>query len=84
MTAGARRFEHVAVLLGGLSAEREVSLGSGKACADALEEAGYRVSRIDAGQNWPNSLAPCSPRSASMLCTGAGVRTAACKACSRF
>ena len=51
MTAGARRFEHVAVLLGGLSAEREVSLRSGKACADALEEAGYRVSRIDAGQN---------------------------------
>ena len=40
MTAGARRFEHVAVLLGGLSAEREVSLSSGKACADALEEAG--------------------------------------------
>lgn len=43
------KFEHVAVLLGGLSAEREVSLSSGKACADALETQGYKVTRIDAG-----------------------------------
>jgi D-alanine-D-alanine ligase len=40
---------HVAVLMGGVSAEREVSLVSGEACAGALEERGYRVSRIDAG-----------------------------------
>jgi D-alanine-D-alanine ligase len=40
--------KHVAVLMGGWSAEREVSLHSGKACADALERAGgYRVSRLD-------------------------------------
>jgi D-alanine-D-alanine ligase len=39
--------EHVAVLMGGWSAEREVSLRSGKACADAAERLGYRVSRID-------------------------------------
>ena len=39
--------KHVAVLLGGWSAEREVSLWSGKACADAAERAGYRVSRLD-------------------------------------
>ncbi|MDF3074357.1 MAG: D-alanine--D-alanine ligase [Alphaproteobacteria bacterium] len=38
---------HVAVLMGGFSAEREVSLVSGKACADALREAGYRVQEID-------------------------------------
>ena len=62
MTAGARRFEHVAVLLGGLSAEREVSLSSGKACADALEEAGYRVSRIDAGQNLAEQLGAVQPQ----------------------
>ena len=43
------RFEHVAVLLGGLSAEREVSLNSGKECADALEGVGYKVTRIDVG-----------------------------------
>jgi len=39
--------KHVAVLLGGWSSEREVSLRSGKACADALERRGYRVTRID-------------------------------------
>jgi D-alanine-D-alanine ligase len=39
--------KHVAVLVGGWSAEREVSLRSGKACADAAERQGYRVSRID-------------------------------------
>ena len=39
--------KHVAVLLGGWSAEREVSLRSGKACADALERKGYRVTRVD-------------------------------------
>jgi D-alanine-D-alanine ligase len=40
--------KHIAVLMGGWSAEREVSLRSGAACADALERAGgYHVSRID-------------------------------------
>ncbi|BBE74511.1 D-alanine--D-alanine ligase [Oharaeibacter diazotrophicus] len=39
--------KHVAVLMGGWSSERPVSLNSGKACADALEERGYRVTRID-------------------------------------
>lgn len=40
--------KHVAVLMGGWSAEREVSLWSGKACADALDSLGvYRVSRVD-------------------------------------
>ena len=39
--------KHVAVLMGGWSAEREVSLNSGRACAKALEEAGYQVTPID-------------------------------------
>ena len=39
--------KHVAVLMGGWSAEREVSLWSGAACAAAAERAGYRVSRLD-------------------------------------
>jgi D-alanine-D-alanine ligase len=39
--------KHVAVLMGGFSSERPVSLSSGSACADALEGAGYRVTRID-------------------------------------
>jgi len=39
--------KHVAVLMGGWSAEREVSLRSGQACADALRRLGYRVTPID-------------------------------------
>jgi D-alanine-D-alanine ligase len=42
---------HVAVLMGGLSAEREVSLSSGRACADALDRLGATVSRVDAGRD---------------------------------
>jgi D-alanine-D-alanine ligase len=43
--------KHVAVLMGGWSAEREISLRSGKACADALVRLGYRVTRIDVGRD---------------------------------
>ncbi|GLX77795.1 D-alanine--D-alanine ligase [Thalassotalea insulae] len=39
--------EHIAVLYGGDSAEREVSLRSGAAIANALEKAGFTVSLID-------------------------------------
>src|SRR5688500_8753129 len=40
--------KHVAVLMGGWSAEREVSLNSGEACAAALEKhGGYKVTRVD-------------------------------------
>jgi D-alanine-D-alanine ligase len=59
--SGPRRFDHVAVLMGGLSAEREVSLNSGKACADALERAGYRVTRIDAGRDLADQLRRARP-----------------------
>ena len=38
---------HVAVLMGGWSSEREVSLITGAGVADALERVGYRVTRID-------------------------------------
>ena len=41
----------MAVLMGGLSSEREVSLVSGRECADALERLGAKVSRIDAGRD---------------------------------
>jgi D-alanine-D-alanine ligase len=43
--------KHVAVLMGGWSAEREVSLRSGKACSDALARSGYRVTPIDVGRD---------------------------------
>jgi len=42
---------HVAVLMGGLSAEREVSLVTGRACAEALERLGAWVTRVDAGRD---------------------------------
>ncbi|RIX98792.1 D-alanine--D-alanine ligase [Aureimonas flava] len=42
---------HVAVLFGGFSSERPVSLSSGKACAEALEAEGFRVSRVDVGRD---------------------------------
>jgi D-alanine-D-alanine ligase len=53
--------KHVAVLLGGWSAEREVSLRSGKACADAAERAGYRVTRIDVGRDIATVLRTLKP-----------------------
>ncbi len=42
---------HVAVLMGGWSAERQVSLMSGGGVADALESLGHRVTRIDMDRN---------------------------------
>lgn len=44
-----RTSHKVVVLKGGPSAEREVSLSSGKECATALREAGYDVVELDAG-----------------------------------
>jgi D-alanine-D-alanine ligase len=52
---------HVAVLMGGWSAEREVSLNSGKACADALQEEGYRVTRVDVDRHLPERLREIAP-----------------------
>ena len=37
---------HVGVLMGGFGPEKQVSLNSGEACAKALIEAGYKVTRI--------------------------------------
>ena len=51
----------VAVLMGGLSAEREVSLSSGRECAGALREAGYEVIEVDAGRDLAARLAAISP-----------------------
>ena len=53
--------KHVAMLLGGWSAEREVSLSSGEACAKALEGEGYRVTRLDVGRDLPERLRDVNP-----------------------
>lgn len=59
--ANSRKFDHVAVLMGGWSAEREVSLNSGNGCADALESEGYRVTRIDVTPDLAKDLADVRP-----------------------
>ncbi len=53
--------KHVAVLMGGWSAERDVSLRSGKACADALGRRGYRVTPIDVGRDIAATLTAAKP-----------------------
>ncbi len=52
---------HVAVLMGGWSAEREVSLRSGEACARALEGEGFEVARVDVGRNIADVLTRLRP-----------------------
>ncbi len=51
----------VAVLMGGISAEREVSLSSGRECAIALREAGYKVIELDAGPDLAVRLGDLKP-----------------------
>ena len=53
--------KHVAVLMGGWSAEREVSLRSGKACTEALVRRGYHVSSIDVTPEIAAALAAAKP-----------------------
>ena len=53
--------KHVAVLMGGFSSERPVSLASGKECADALERAGYDVTRVDVDRDIANTLRDLKP-----------------------
>ena len=52
---------HVAVLMGGWSNERPVSLMSGEGVAKALEERGHTVTRIDMGRDVAQRLADAAP-----------------------
>jgi D-alanine-D-alanine ligase len=52
---------HVAVLMGGWSAEREVSLITGAGVAEALESRGHRVTRIDMDRDVAQRLAETAP-----------------------
>ena len=51
----------VAVIMGGPSAEREVSLSSGKPCAAALRDEGYNVVEVDAGRDLAVRLSEIKP-----------------------
>ena len=53
--------KHVAVLMGGFSSERPVSLSSGVACADALEVEGYSVTRVDVGRDVAKVIGELNP-----------------------
>lgn len=52
---------HIAVLMGGWSAERAVSLKSGAGVAEALESLGHRVTRIDMDHDVAARLADAAP-----------------------
>ncbi len=64
--------KHVAVLMGGWSAERPVSLNSGRQCADALELSGYRVTRVDVDRSIADTLARLKPDVAFNALHGVG------------
>ena len=53
--------KHVAVLMGGWSAERPVSIWSGTACANALEAVGYMVTRVDVARDIATVLSELKP-----------------------
>jgi D-alanine-D-alanine ligase len=53
--------KHVSVLMGGWSAEREVSLRSGRHCAEALTRLGYRVTPIDVARDVATVLTDLKP-----------------------
>ena len=53
--------KHVAVLMGGLSSEREVSLRSGAACAKALEGEGFKVTPVDVTRDVARQLYDMNP-----------------------
>ncbi len=56
-----RAFHRVAVLKGGRSAEREVSLVTGRECAVALRDEGYEVTELDAGPDLVADLRALNP-----------------------
>ncbi|MFN7223990.1 MAG: D-alanine--D-alanine ligase [Paracoccaceae bacterium] len=61
MAGASGKVSRVAVLMGGLSAEREVSLVTGRSCTIALREAGFSVNEVDAGPDLPARLADLKP-----------------------
>ncbi|SIN85999.1 D-alanine--D-alanine ligase [Vannielia litorea] len=56
-----RAVQSIAVLMGGPSAEREVSLSTGRECAKALRSEGFDVTEIDAGEDVAERLKALAP-----------------------
>ena len=53
--------QHVAVLMGGWSSERPVSLATGEPCAKTLEEEGFQVTRVDVDRSVAKTLEELKP-----------------------
>ena len=53
--------KHVAVLMGGFSSERPISLSSGTACAEAIENLSYKVTKVDVGRDVASRLSELKP-----------------------
>ena len=70
--------------MGGWSAEREVSLRSGKACSDALERCGYRVTRIDVTPDIAATLTAAKPDVALNVLHGRPGKMGPCRVSWRF
>ena len=71
---------HIAVLMGGWANERDVSLSSGEGIANALEERGHTVTRIDMDRQVAARIAQAAPDVFSTRCTAFRAKTALCKA----
>jgi D-alanine-D-alanine ligase len=74
--------KRVAVVMGGISAEREVSLSSGRQVAAALREAGFAVTPIEAGPSL-GALIAAIASSSSMRATASRSSTPAPQASAR-
>ncbi|PVA11974.1 D-alanine--D-alanine ligase [Pelagivirga sediminicola] len=61
MVRSSRTNPKVAVIMGGPSAERDVSLSSGRECAAALRDEGYNVVKVDAGPDLAHQLSDIAP-----------------------
>ena len=61
MVRSSRTNPKVAVIMGGPSAERDVSLSSGRECATALRDEGYNVVEVDAGADLAVKLSEIAP-----------------------
>ncbi|MEX1234120.1 MAG: D-alanine--D-alanine ligase [Roseovarius sp.] len=61
MVRSSRTSPKVAVIMGGSSAERDVSLSSGRECAAALRDEGYDVAMVDAGAELAQDLSEIAP-----------------------
>ena len=73
----------VAVIKGGGSLERSVSLRSGARAQSALKRLGHDVVAIDAGPQLAQELPRASRTRRSSPCTAATARTARCRSCSK-